>query len=206
MADPIPPHWPDPRQIMTFAPGDPDENPWVMGQPPPESITLQPWCPDWQVRFAQLEREIRKVLGGGALAVEHVGSTAVTGLAAKPVIDIDCIVPDPGCEETYRPRLEALGYVMTVRERSWYGHRMFRHTHPRANLHIFGPACPEHARHILFRDWLRTHPDERERYARVKTQASIGVANVQEYNRNKQALILAIYQRIFAYRGWTDPA
>ena len=201
-----PQHCTDPRQIMTFASGDPTENPWVRGKPPQEVITIQPWSPQWTGQFATARDAIRTALGGRALAVEHVGSTAVPMLAAKPVIDIDCIVADPEHEGTYIPQLAALGYWLSVRERGWYGHRMLRHDMPRINLHVFGPACPEHARHILFRDWLRTHPEDRERYAQVKAQASQDVANVQEYNQNKQALIHAIYQRIFASRGWTGAA
>ncbi|ATU73003.1 UPF0157 protein [Gluconacetobacter sp. SXCC-1] len=196
----------DPCQIMTFASGDPGENPWVRGKPPQEAITIQPWSPQWAEQFATARDAIRTALGDRALAVAHVGSTAVPMLAAKPVIDIDCIVADPEREDTYIPQLAALGYWLSVRERGWYGHRMLRHDMPRLNLHVFGPACPEHARHILFRDWLRTHPDDRERYARVKERARQGVATVQEYNRNKQDVIHAIYQRIFADRGWTGAA
>jgi GrpB-like predicted nucleotidyltransferase (UPF0157 family) len=119
------------------------------------------------------------------------------------VIDIDLIVGDPNREEDYVPPLSALGYVLTVRELSWYRHRMLRHDVPRVNLHVFGPDCPEHIRHVLFRDWLCDHPEDRERYADIKSRARIGVDNVQDYNRNKQAVVRTIYQRIFEHHGWT---
>ena len=79
---------------------------------------------------------------------------------------------------------------------------MLRHDRPRINLHVFGRNCPEHARHILFRDWLRAHPGDCARYARVKDEARIGVTNVRDYNRNKEAVIRDIYSTVFDSRGW----
>lgn len=136
------------------------------------------------------------------LEIEHVGSTAVPDLPAKPVIDIDLIVPDPEREEQYVPALQALGYDLTIRERSWYQHRMLRREEPRVNLHVFGPACPEHARHVLFRDWLRQQPADRKRYAEAKMLAKDGVDTAHDYNRRKQDVVLDIYQAIFKSRGW----
>jgi hypothetical protein len=75
--------------------------------------------------------------------------------------------------------LAALGYVLTIRERSWYEHRMLRHDRPRINLHVFGRNCAEHARHILFRDCLRAHPEDCAQYTRVKGEARIGVTDVR---------------------------
>jgi len=99
--------------------------------------------------------------------------------------------------------LLALGYVLTVRELTWYRHRMLRHEAPRVNLHVWGFNYPEHIRHILFRDWLCNHPEDRKRYADIKLKARIGVDSVQDYNRNKQAVVRAIYQRIFEHYRWT---
>jgi GrpB-like predicted nucleotidyltransferase (UPF0157 family) len=137
-----------------------------------------------------------------AVWAKLVGSTAVPNLAAKPIIDMDLIVDDPTREETYVPALAALGYVLTIRERTWYEHRMLRHDRPRINLHVLGRNCPEYARHILFRDWLRTHPEDCARYTRVKEEARIGVTNVRDYNRNKEAIVRDIYATIFDSRGW----
>ena len=194
--------WPPPSAITTFADGDPDEDPWVAGAPPVEAIEIAAYSPEWPLLFEASRTSILQALAGVALHVEHIGSTAVPGLAAKPIIDIDLIVDDPIREETYAPALAAFGYVLTIRERTWYQHRMLRHERPRTNLHVFGRSCPEHARHILFRDWLRTHPEDRARYVRAKDEARIGVTHVWDYNRNKQAVIRDIYQAIFASRGW----
>ncbi|NHW59438.1 GrpB family protein, partial [Escherichia coli] len=91
---------------------------------------------------------ITQKLKDKCLAIEHIGSTAVPGLDAKPIIDIDLIVADPADEPRYIPWLNQLGYELTVREPSWYQHRMLKLETPKVNLHIFAPNCPEHLRHI----------------------------------------------------------
>ncbi|QEL21165.1 GrpB family protein [Bosea sp. F3-2] len=193
--------WPDEASIVTFEEGDPSENPWVNGRPKQEEIEVEAYSPRWAEQYEIRKAEIEAVVGG-VVGVEHVGSTAVPGLPAKPVIDIDLIVADPEREEEYVPALQALGYELTVRERSWYQHRMLRHDSPRVNLHVFGPACPEHARHVLFRDRLREQPADRKRYADAKILAKDGVTNALDYNRRKQDVVLDIYRDIFESRGW----
>lgn len=196
--------WQNPSAIMTFADGDPNEIPWVIGPPGTEEIEISPYSSEWPDWFAASKAAIAAALPGKALKIEHVGSTAVPLLAAKPIIDIDLIVTNPEDENDYVPPLAALGYALTVRERSWYQHRMLRHAKPRINLHVFGPNCPEHLRHLLFRDWLREHPEDRDLYVRAKEEARIGVHNVQDYNRQKQSVIRSIYQKIFESRGWAS--
>ena len=77
------------------------------------------------------------------LQLEHVGSTSVPGLAAKPVIDIDLTVADPGREQDYVPALGAIGFRLTIREPWWYDHRMPAADEPRCNLHVVGFDSPE---------------------------------------------------------------
>jgi GrpB-like predicted nucleotidyltransferase (UPF0157 family) len=189
--------------ITTFADGDPAENPWVGGAPPIEVIEIAAYSPEWPLLFEARKKLIARALSGIALKIEHVGSTAVPNLAAKPIIDMDLIVIDPAREDTYVPALAAVGFALTIREPSWYEHRMLRHDQPPTNLHVFGPGCAEHIRHILFRDWLRRHPEDCARYTRVKQDARIGVTDVRDYNRNKEAVIRDIYARIFRSRGWS---
>lgn len=188
-------------KIITFEDGDPNENPWVAGQPKAELIEVQAYDANWPVLYQRLSQDILEALGDKALTIAHVGSTAVIGLPAKPVIDIDVLVADPEQEEDYVPALEALGYELSIRERSWYQHRMLRQEDPRVNLHVFGPDCSEHIRHILFRDWLSTHPEDLQRYADAKTQAKEGVSNVRDYNQRKQAVVRDIYRKIFESQG-----
>lgn len=189
------------NKITIFEDGDPNETPWVTGEPKAEVIEVQAYDASWPVLYQRLSQEILHALGNKALAIAHVGSTAVLGLPAKPVIDIDVLVADPEQEESYVPALNALGYELSIRERSWYQHRMLRQEQPRVNLHVFGPDCPEHIRHILFRDWLSTHPDDLQRYAQAKMQAKEGVDNVRDYNQRKQAVVRGIYQKIFQSQG-----
>jgi len=194
--------WPDPASIITFEDGDPSENPWVNGKPKREEIEIEDYSSLWPRQYEICKAQITGALGKTVLNIEHVGSTAVPGLPSKPVVDIDLIVSDPDLENEYVPALETLGYILTIRERSWYQHRMLRHENPRVNLHVFGPACPEHVRHILFRDWLREHPADRQRYAEAKLQAKGGSLNAAVYNARKQDTVRAIYDEIFMSRGW----
>lgn len=189
------------NKITIFEDGDPNENPWVTGEPKAEAIEVQAYDASWPVLYQRLSQEILHALGNKALAIAHVGSTAVLGLPAKPVIDIDVLVTGPEQEENYVPALNTLGYELSIRERSWYQHRMLRQERPRVNLHVFGPDCPEHIRHILFRDWLSTHPDDLQCYAQAKMQAKEGADNVRDYNQRKQAVVRGIYQKIFQSQG-----
>ncbi|MBB4912682.1 GrpB family protein [Actinophytocola algeriensis] len=94
----------------------PDEDPWVLGPPPPETVQVVPYDPGWPRRYEELSAAVREALGHAVLDIEHVGSTSVEGLAAKDVIDIDLTVGDPRSEAAYVPALERLGYVLVIRE------------------------------------------------------------------------------------------
>lgn len=180
---------------------DPGEDPWVLGPPKPAAVEIVPYDEGWPARFAALARDIRAALAAVALDVEHVGSTAVPGLAAKDVVDIDLTVAEPTDEDRYVPALERLGYVLTVREPSFHQHRCLALPDPRVNLHVFGPDCPETIRLRMFRDWLRTHPDDRDRYAQAKRLAVPGGGGVMDYNRRKQDVLREIYDRMFRAAG-----
>lgn len=186
------------KQIVSvFAESDPDENPWVKGKPTPCEIEIVQYDANWITQFNQQKEAINQTLKNIALAIEHVGSTAVPELAAKPIIDIDLIVADPANEQDYIPLLNQLGYELTVREPSWYQHRMLKRVSPNVNLHVFAPNCPEHLRHILFRDWLINHKEDRNLYIEAKLSARKNVNNINEYNQNKNSVIKIIYQKIF---------
>jgi GrpB-like predicted nucleotidyltransferase (UPF0157 family) len=130
-----------------------------------------------------------------------VGSTSVPGLPAKPVIDIDLTVADPGREQDYVPALERTGFRLVIREPWWRGHRLLRADEPPCNLHVFGFDSPELVKHRIFRDWLRGNPDERDRYAAAKRQAAAEAnargEHVMQYNARKQQVIREIYHRAF---------
>jgi len=191
-----------PEQIMKHHDADPDADPWVRGRPAPAPVEVVPYDPGWPVRYAEQEARIRKAMGAAALDVEHLGSTAVPGLAAKPVIDIDLTVADPVQEDAYVPALETIGYVLALREPSWHQHRLLQLDEPRVNLHVFGPDCPENIRHRMFRDWLRGHDEDRDLYARAKQAAAGGMLEVMAYNKRKEATVREIYERMFRAAGF----
>src|SRR5262245_53987974 len=119
------------------------------------TIALSPYDPAWPSRYAALARAIRTALGDKVLTLEHVGSTSVPGLSAKPVIDIILAVADSGDEPAYVPALEALGYALKIREPDWFNHRLLKTQDAGVNLHVFTDGCDEIARMLAFRDWLR---------------------------------------------------
>jgi GrpB-like predicted nucleotidyltransferase (UPF0157 family) len=179
--------------------------PYVDGAGPGTDLRIVDPDPTWPEQAEGVIGRIRDALGPVVVGIEHVGSTAVPGLPAKPILDIDLRVVDPDAEADYVPALDAAGFRLVVREPWWYGHRMLRGTSLAVNLHVYGPASAESARQRLFRDWLRDHPDDRDRYAAAKRDASAASAaegeHVQQYTARKQAVLREIYARLFASAG-----
>jgi GrpB-like predicted nucleotidyltransferase (UPF0157 family) len=178
---------------------------WVPGAAPAVGIKVTDPDPAWPRWYDELAGRIREALGWRVLQLEHVGSTAVPGLAAKPVIDIDLTVADPEREQDYVPVLEAIGFRLVIREPWSYGHRALVADEPRSNLHVYGFDSPEPVRHRIFRDWLRGHPGERDRYAAAKRQAASAAnaagEHVMQYNARKQQVVREIYHRAFVAAG-----
>ncbi len=146
--------------------------------------------PAWPRRFAAAAERIHAALGQRVLRIEHVGSTAVPGLAAKPIVDICLCVADPEDEATYAPDLAALGYAIRVREP---GHRMYRPPARDVNLHVYAPHDPEVARYLAFRDRLRASPEDRAAYAARKRElAARDWDDINHYADAKGDLIEAI--------------
>ncbi|MEU7783759.1 GrpB family protein [Amycolatopsis sp. NPDC049159] len=144
---------------------------WV-GEPPElnSTVTLVDYDPRWPALFEREAARIRGVLGERVLVLEHVGSTSVPGLCAKPIIDILLEVPDSADEETYVPALEAAGYRLVIREPDWEKHRCFKGPDTNVNLHVYSPGNGQTPRYRLFRDRLRSHPSELELYAATKRE------------------------------------
>ncbi|MGA8605205.1 MAG: GrpB family protein [Thermoplasmata archaeon] len=133
-------------------------------------ITLCEYDPTWPELFSREERRIRKALGDRVIQLEHVGSTSVPGLAAKPIIDVLLVVADCADESTYVPALEAEGYVLRIREPDWYQHRLLKGPDTNLNLHVFSTAAAEIDRMLSFRDLLRTNPETWELYDQTKRE------------------------------------
>ncbi len=162
-------------------------------------IHLAEYDPDWPELFRREQVRIRATLGERILLLEHAGSTSVPGLAAKPVIDIVLVVPDSSDEASYVPALEEAGYVLRIREPEWFEHRLFKGPDTNVNLHVYSAGCDEVDRMLRFRDWLRTHDDDRARYERTKRElARREWAYVQTYADAKTAIVEEILARAMA--------
>ncbi|ACQ81777.1 protein of unknown function UPF0157 [Beutenbergia cavernae DSM 12333] len=182
-----------------------DDRMWVHGRPEPTPITVVDYDESWPAQFDRVAARVRAALGRRALAVEHVGSTSVPGLPAKPIIDVALTVADPADEAAYVPDLAAAGFVLVIREPGWHEHRALKLADPNTNLHVWGPDCPEVARQLMFRQWLIDHPEDLARYRDAKLAAAAATNAVGEivtaYNRHKEPVIRDIYDRMFREHG-----
>jgi GrpB-like predicted nucleotidyltransferase (UPF0157 family) len=190
--------------------GDEDQSAirWVDGVPPRfDPIVIVEPDAAWPAEYERERVKIVDALGDLIVRIEHVGSTSVPGLPAKPIIDIDVQVPDSADEDAYVPALVSAGYRHVLREPWWNGHRMLVRTDGGVNLHVFQAGSPEPLRHLLFRDWLRAHPADRDLYANAKRRLAIATADDPDsYNLDKNAVIDDIYSRIFSVPPREHPA
>jgi GrpB-like predicted nucleotidyltransferase (UPF0157 family) len=153
-------------------------------------ITLAAYDPNWPRLFGREADRLRSVLGNEALRIEHVGSTSVPGLTAKPIVDILLVVPDSADEPRYVPQLEAAGYVLRIREPEWFEHRMFSGPDTPIHLHVFSSDAAEIVRLLRFRDRLRDDDAARDRYAHTKRQLGRRTwRHVQDYADAKTAVV-----------------
>ena len=164
-------------------------------------ILLADYDPTWPQTFEREAAHVRTTLGSRVLLLEHAGSTSVPGLAAKPIIDMVMAVADSADEPAYVPPMEASGYVLRIREPDWHEHRVFRGPDATINLHTFTTGSSEIDRMLAFRDWLRTHDDERDLYLRTKRElAARHWVYVQDYADAKGEVVEAIIARALAAR------
>ena len=153
-------------------------------------INIVDYDNDWPRKFAVHAQVISAALSGIALSIEHIGSTSVPQLAAKPIIDILVVVQDSTNESVYLPQLEAAGYVLRVREPEWHEHRMFRTPEKDVHVHIYSAGCPEIQRNLIFRDRLRRNVEDRRRYEETKRKlATEEWADMNDYAAAKTQVI-----------------
>ena len=164
-------------------------------------VTIVEYDDTWPALYAREQARIRAALGDRALLVEHVGSTSVPHLAAKPRVDVLLAVADSRDEQSYVPPLESAGYALRVREPDWHEHRLLRAPDTDVNVHVFSMGCAEIERMLRFRDRLRSDPDDRALYERTKRDlAGQPWKHMQEYADAKSPVVEEILVRAGASR------
>lgn len=138
-----------------------------------ERIDVTPYDATWPARFASMRARLAAALGAVALRIDHVGSTSVPGLAAKPIVDVQVSVRDHAHEAAYVPAIEELGFVLRARDDQ---HRYFKPPpgSPRTHqIHVCSAGGDWERDHLLFRDYLRAHPARADEYGALKTALAL---------------------------------
>ena len=164
-----------------------------------KKVTVVPYEPRWAADFTDIRRELAEALGELADAIEHVGSTAVPGLSAKPIIDLDVVIGDYSVFPAVAKQLEKIGYIhegdlgIPGREAFRYENKPHLRKH---HLYVCPRDSRELHRHLTFRDYLRSHPEAVELYGQTKEQgAKLYPADIDGYIAWKAPCIEELYIR-----------
>jgi len=164
-----------------------------------KTIVVVPYDEKWKVEFEKIKRELLVVLGCYVIAIEHVGSTSVEGLAAKPIIDIDIVIKDYNSFENVKNMLEEIGYNhngdLGIKERHAFKYTNKPHL---MKHHLY--VCPKYSEtlkmHLAFRDYLRTNPKDRDWYGEIKTLAAKHYPqDIDGYMKAKAPCVIEINRR-----------
>ncbi|MGH3343098.1 MAG: GrpB family protein [Carbonactinosporaceae bacterium] len=142
----------------------------ILGEPRRDRVAVVPYDVHWPLRFGRIRDDLARALGPVARRVDHIGSTAIPGMAARPAIDVQVSVEDLDAEEDYRPAFESLGWTLRGREPS---HRYFRAPpgQPRdTHIYVCASGTAWEYDHLLLVAYLQTHPERRDAYARLKLE------------------------------------
>ena len=165
----------------------------LIGGAEARDIVVVPYRQEWLEIFRLHRERIAAVLGQRALGIDHIGSTAVPGLVAKPIVDLLLVVADSADEGAYLPALEGAGYVLRVREPDFEEHRMFRTPEGDVHVHVLSAGSPEIERYLRFRDALRSAPFLRARYQSLKQAlATQGRQDMNAYAAAKSEMVEAV--------------
>lgn len=162
-------------------------------------IIVQPYDRAWKMAFEDIRQELEVLLGGLIIGIEHVGSTAVEGLSAKPCIDVDVVIKDYTTFAAVVEKLAGIGYFhegdLGIEGREAFGYTGKDHL---MKHHLY--VCPQNSRelhrHITFRVFLRQHPEAAQKYGQVKeTAAQLFPENIEGYMAYKAPCIAALYKQ-----------
>lgn len=160
-------------------------------------VIVEDYNPEWKNEFERISNELLAVLAGKIISIEHVGSTSVQGLAAKPIIDIDIVIDNNF--EGVKQALETVGYLCEG-DLGIPGREAFRYENKphlmKHHLYVCNKENGELHRHITFRDYLRLHKEEREKYSAIKKDMALKYPyDIASYIEGKQPVILEIYKK-----------
>ncbi len=165
-----------------------------------KKVTVIPYDYKWNEEFRKIKLDLEKTLEDSIIAIEHVGSTSVEGLSAKPIIDIDIIIKSYDNFKEVKSRLESFGYYhegdlgISGREAFGYIEKDELMTH---HLYVCPQDSAELKRHIAFRDYLRTHKEDRDKYSEIKLYAAKKYpTDIDSYIETKSPYITEIYKKI----------
>ncbi|WP_288886371.1 GrpB family protein [uncultured Eubacterium sp.] len=163
-------------------------------------VVVEPYNMEWKSDFIAIRDELDAVLKDIVLKIEHVGSTSVEGLSAKPVIDIDVVIKDTTVLPDVISALQTIGYFhegdlgIPGREAFKYEGKEHLRKH---HLYVCSQDSEELKRHITFRDYLRSNPDAVEEYSKIKEEAANFYPwDIDKYIEHKSPVIEMIYKRI----------
>ena len=162
-----------------------------------KKVMVLPYDAAWESAFEAIRAEIQTALGDLMLGIEHVGSTSVKGMSAKPCIDIDVVIRDYSVFDAVVQKLDAIGYIhegdlgIKDREAFKYANKPHLMTH---HLYVCPRDSKELHRHIVFRDFLRENPEAVKKYSRVKeTAAQLFPDEIEQYIAFKAPCIEELY-------------
>ncbi|MBA4494025.1 GrpB family protein [Paenactinomyces guangxiensis] len=165
-------------------------------------VTVVPYDPYWNVLYEREAGRLKQVLGSCLIGLYHIGSTSVPGLAAKPVIDLMPVVKQIEWVDSLNEQMARLGYIAKG-ENGIPGRRYFYkgetvRTH---HVHIFAAGNPEISRHLAFRDYLRTHPEEAKSYGELKLKlAQQFPFDIQSYMDGKDSLVKELEKKALRWQ------
>ena len=172
---------------------EPIDDAFLIGGPERREVVLTPYDPSWPTRYEAQQQRLVAALGAKARRIEHIGSTSVPGLVAKPVIDVLLVVDDAQDEASYLGPLEASGYLLRVREP---GHRMLRTPDLGVHVHVLSEGDPAVDAYLALRDQLRVSKNDRDRYAATKRELATRLwPTMDHYAAAKSDVIREILDR-----------
>ena len=166
-------------------------------------VTVVPYDPRWPQAFAAASAEVAAALGANLLDIHHIGSTAIPGMHAKPVIDMLVVGADIGAIDARDAPMRALGYE-PLGEFGIAGRRYFRRDNSAGDrthqVHAFQTGSPHVQRHLAFRDFMRAHPEPAEQYAALKRRLADAHPNdIEAYMDGKDGFIKEMEVRALAW-------